>query len=213
MTNNNQKTNLLSASKYLIRKLKNILSELTPQNITILLEDCVKGRKGAVDELLPHVYSELKKISSKYLRDEYRNHTLQTTELVHEAYIKLVGDQNIAWQSRAHFFGIAANSMRNILVDHARKRKSLKRGEGKENLSLDDVFNLSDKSDEQLLALDDAMKKLEQVEERSCKIIELRYFSGLTIEEAAEVLNISPATAKRDWNFAKAWLYREIQSN
>jgi RNA polymerase sigma factor (TIGR02999 family) len=189
------------------------LSELTPQNITILLEDCVKGRKGAVDELLPHVYSELKKISSKYLRDEYRNNTLQTTELVHEAYIKLVGDQNIAWQNRAHFFGIAANSMRNILVDHARKRKSLKRGEGKENLSLDDVFNLTDKSDEQLLALDDAMKKLEQVEERSCKIIELRYFSGLTIEEAAEVLNISPATAKRDWNFAKAWLYREIQSN
>lgn len=189
------------------------MSELTPQNITILLEDCVKGRKGAVDELLPHVYSELKKISSKYLRDEYRNHTLQTTELVHEAYIKLVGDQNIEWQSRAHFFGIAANSMRNILVDHARKRKSLKRGEGKENLSLDDVFNLSEKSDDQLLALDDAMKKLEKVEERSCKIIELRYFSGLTIEEAAEVLNISPATAKRDWSFAKAWLYREIQSN
>ncbi|QQS35956.1 MAG: sigma-70 family RNA polymerase sigma factor [Ignavibacteriales bacterium] len=188
------------------------LDNLSKQNITLLLQECVEGKKGAVDELLPHVYNELRKLSSKYLRDEYRNHTLQTTELVHEAYIKLVGDQNIAWQSRAHFFGIAANSMRHILVDHARKRNSQKRGEGKENLSLEDVFHLSDKSDEQLIALDEALKKLEQVEERSCKIVELRYFSGLTIEEAAEVLDISPATAKRDWTFAKAWLYREIQS-
>lgn len=189
------------------------LNNSSQQNITLLLQECVKGKKGAVDELLPHVYSELKRISSKYLHDEYQNHTLQTTELVHEAYIKLVGEQNIAWESRAHFFGIAANSMRHILVDHARKRKSLKRGEGKRNLSLDDVFEISDKSDDQILSLDEALKKLEAVEERSGKLVELRYFSGLTIEEAAEVLNISPATAKRDWNFAKAWLYREIKSN
>jgi RNA polymerase sigma-70 factor (ECF subfamily) len=199
------------SNKFLTNRIH--LSNISPQNITMLLEECVQGRKGAVDELLPYVYSELKKISSKYLHDEYRNHTLQTTELVHEAYIKLIGDQNIAWQSRAHFFGIAANSMRHILVDHARKRKSKKRGEGKENLSLEDVFEISDKADNQILALDEALKKLEAVEERSSKIVELRYFSGLTIEETAEVLNISPATAKRDWNFAKAWLYREIQSN
>ena len=107
------------------------MHDLSAQQITLLLEDCINGKKGAVDELLPHVYNELRKISSKYLRDEYRNHTLQTTELVHEAYIKLIGDQNISWRNRAHFFGIAAQSMRQILVDHARKRKSLKRGEGK----------------------------------------------------------------------------------
>lgn len=189
------------------------MRDISPQNITVLLENCVNGKKGAVDELLPYVYNELKKISSKYLHEEYRNHTLQTTELVHEAYIKLVGNQNIAWQNRAHFFGIAAQSMRQILVDHARKRRSLKRGEGQSNISLDDVFEFSEKSDEQLIALDEALKKLEAIEERSSKIVELRYFSGLTIEETAEVLNISPATAKRDWNFAKAWLYREIANN
>jgi len=189
------------------------MREFSPQNITLLLEDCINGKKGAVDELLPHVYNELKKISSKYLRDEYRNHTMQTTELVHEAYLKLIGNQNISWQNRAHFFGIAAQSMRQILVDHARKRKSFKRGEGKGNISLDDVFEISEKNDEQIIALDEALKKLESVEERSSKLVELRYFSGLTIEETAEVLNISPATAKRDWNFAKAWLYREISTN
>jgi RNA polymerase sigma factor (TIGR02999 family) len=189
------------------------MNELSQQNITVLLEDCINGKKGAVDQLLPHVYNELRKISSKYLRDEYRNHTLQTTELVHEAYIKLIGDQNISWQNRAHFFGIAAQSMRQILVDHARKRKSLKRGEGKSNISIEDAFEVSEKTDDQIIALDEALKRLELLEERSSKIVELRYFSGLTIEETAEVLNISPATTKRDWNFAKAWLYREIANN
>lgn len=186
--------------------------QLTQQNITLLLQDCIEGKKGAVDELLPHVYKELRVISSKYLRDEFRNHTLQTTELVHEAYIKLVGDENISWQNRAHFFGIAAQSMRQILVDHARKRNSLKRGYGKSIIPLDDVLESAEKSDEQIIALDDALKKLETKDERSSKLVELRYFSGLTIEETAEVLRISPATAKRDWNFAKAWLYREIAS-
>lgn len=188
------------------------MSGIVQKEITLLLEECVKGNKGAVNQLLPQVYNELRKISSKYLRDEYRNHTLQTTELVHEAYIRLVGDENISWQSRAHFFRIAAQSMRQILVDHARKRKAIKRGEGKSNLSLDEVFEVSEKTDDQLLALDEALKKLEAIEERACKLVELRYFSGLTIEETAEVLNISPATVKRDWNFAKAWLYREIIS-
>ncbi len=186
------------------------MHQITQQNVTLLLQDCIAGKKGAVDELLPHVYKELRVISSKYLRDEFRNHTLQTTELVHEAYIKLVGDENINWQNRAHFFGIAAQSMRQILVDHARKRKSLKRGDGKFNIPLDDVLQLSEKSDEQIIALDEALKKLELKDERSSKLVELRYFSGLTIEETAEVLHISNATAKRDWNFAKAWLYREI---
>ncbi|MCC6256640.1 MAG: RNA polymerase subunit sigma-70, partial [Ignavibacteriaceae bacterium] len=112
------------------------MQESTPQNITLLLQDCIEGNKNAINSLLPIVYNELRKISSKYLHDEYRNHTLQTTELVHEAYIKLIGNENINWQNRAHFFGIAANSMRQILVDYARKRNSIKRGEGKTHLSL-----------------------------------------------------------------------------
>ncbi len=180
--------------------------------LTRLLNESVTGNKSSLDKVLPIVYDELRVISSKYLRGEYRHHTLQTTELVHEAYLKLIGDQNISWESRAHFFGIAAKSMREILVDYARKRNSKKRGEGVPALSLEDVLYISDKYDYQILALDEALKKFETLEERSSKIVELRYFAGLTIEETADVLNISPATVKKDWNFAKAWLYREIQT-
>lgn len=181
--------------------------------ITQLLNDYSSGNRIVLSEILPLVYDELRKISSKYLREEHRNHTFQTTELVHEAYLKLIGTENISWESRAHFFGIAANSMRQILVDYARKRNSIKRGSGENKISLNDVPTISIENDQQILALDDALKKLESVEERSSKIVELRFFSGLTIDEAAEVLNISAATAKRDWNFAKAWLYREIGKN
>jgi len=185
----------------------------SPQNITVMLNDLSNGNTLVIEQILPLVYDELRKISSKYLSDEYRKHTFQTTELVHEAYIKLIGNQGISWQSRAHFYGIAARTMRQILVDYARKRKSLKRGSGKTDFSLDNTQIVAGESDEQILALDEALKKLENVEERSSKIVELRYFSGLTIEETAELLNISAATVKRDWQFAKAWLYREIQYN
>ncbi len=181
--------------------------------LTQLLINYSDGDQSALSELLPQIYNELRKISSRYLRDEYRNHTLQTTELVHEAYIKLMGGQNLSWQNKAHFFGIAAHSMRQVLVDYARKKKSLKRGEGKSHVSLDEIYEISEYNDEKILALDEALKKLESVEERSSKIVELRYFSGLTFEETAEVLNISESTAKRGWNFAKAWLYREMGTN
>ena len=178
--------------------------------ITSLLNELHTGNKETINKVLPIVYNELRKLASKYLSKEYGNRTIQTTELVHEAYLKLIGSAEISWQNRAHFFGIAANAMRQILVDHARKRNANKRGEGKK-ISLDEVPSISVQTDEQILALDDALKKLQTVDERSCKIVELRYFSGLTIEETAEFLEISPATTKRDWNFAKAWLYREIQ--
>jgi RNA polymerase sigma factor (TIGR02999 family) len=184
-----------------------------PQNITLLLNEISQGNNLVIEQILPLVYDELRKISSKYLSDEYRKHTFQTTELVHEAYLKLIGNQNISWQSRAHFYGIAAKTMRQILVDYARKRKSQKRGSGKTSFSLDDAELVAGESDEQILALDEALKKLENVEERSSKIVELRYFSGLTIDETAKLLNISAATVKREWQFAKAWLYREIQFN
>jgi RNA polymerase sigma factor (TIGR02999 family) len=186
---------------------------MTPQkdkNITQLLNDASHGDDFALERILPLVYNELRTISSKYLRDEYRKHTLQTTELVHEAYLKLIGSEELTWESRAHFFGIAARSMRQILVDYARKRKALKRGLGQTKISLDKAeFALSD-TEEDLINLNNALDKLEKIEERSCKIVELRFFSGLSIEETAQMLNISPATVKRDWNFAKAWLYREI---
>ena len=180
------------------------------KNITQLLNKATHGDEFALERILPLVYNELRTISSKYLRDEYRKHTLQTTELVHEAYIKLIGSENLTWESRAHFFGIAARSMRQILVDYARKRKANKRGSGQTLISLDKAeFALSD-SEDQILNLDDALSQLEKLDERSSKIVELRFFSGLSIEETAQMLNISPATVKRDWNFAKAWLYREI---
>jgi RNA polymerase sigma factor (TIGR02999 family) len=189
------------------------LSFQSNRNITQLLNEISEGNNIAIEQVLPIVYDELHRISSKYLSAEYRRHTLQTTELVHEAYLKLVGNLEISWESRAHFFGIAAQSMRQILVDYARSRKSQKRGEGKTNFSLDDAPIVSNETDEQILALDEALTRLKSVEERSSKIVELRYFSGLTIDETAEILNLSPATVKRDWNFAKAWLYREIQQN
>lgn len=189
---------------------KNILHQLNPNNITILLNQVTKGDNIALDEILPIVYNELRKISSKYLRNEYRKHTLQTTELVHEAYIKLIGSENLTWESRAHFYGIAARSMRQILVDYARKKKSLKRDEGKTQLPLEEANIIVGESEEQILNLNDALNKLEALGERSSKVVELRFFSGLSLEETAEVLNISVATVKRDWKFAKAWLYREM---
>ena len=180
------------------------------KNITQLLNNITDGDNLALERVLPLVYNELRTISSKYLRDEYKKHTLQTTELVHEAYLKLVGSEDLTWESRAHFFGIAARSMRQILVDYARKKKAQKRDLGKTKLSLDKAeFVISD-AEEQILSLNDALDKLEKIEERSSKIVELRFFSGLSIEETAHMLNVSPATIKRDWKFAKAWLYREI---
>ena len=184
--------------------------ESSQQNITLLLEECVNGKKNAVNELLPLVYNELKRISSKYLHEEYRNQTLQTTELVHEAYLKLVGGQEINWQNRAHFFGIAANSMRQILVDYARKRNSQKRGEGKTHLSLDKVEEIAFQSDEDILALDEAMKKLEAFDPDLSKVVELRFFAGLNVEETAKVLDRSASTVKRDWSLAKSLVIQRI---
>lgn len=186
------------------------MSDLSQQNITLLLEECVSGNKNAVNELLPIVYNELRKISSKYLHDEYQNHTLQTTELVHEAYIKLVGGQEINWQNRAHFFGIAANSMRQILVDYARKKNSKKRGEGKTNLSLETAEEIAFHSNEDIVVLDEVLKKLESFDPDLSKVVELRFFAGLNVDETAKVLNCSASTVKREWSLAKSWLFREM---
>lgn len=188
------------------------MSEPNKQEVTVLLSRLSQGDKSVLDQLLPVVYKELKKLSSIYLHKEYQNHTLQTTELVHEAYIKLVSQENVSWENRAHFFGIAANSMRQILVDYARKKKADKRGGGAYRMSLDEVSLFYNSMDDQMIQLDEALNKLDAFDNRMSRIVELRYFTGLTIEETAKVLDLSPATVKREWNLAKAWLYREIEA-
>jgi RNA polymerase sigma factor (TIGR02999 family) len=189
------------------------MEKAVPDNLTLLLEGYSKGDKLALEKILPVVYSELHRISSSYLRKEYKNITLQTTELVHEAYIKLFGNQNLSWQNRAHFFAIAANSMRQILVDYARKKIAQKRGGDFTRVSLFEGIILLDGSDEKIIALDEALKKLSEFDPQLSQIVELRFFSGLSIEETSNVLNVSESTIKREWNVAKAWLYREINQN
>ncbi len=188
--------------------------EQSPQKskeITQMLQEWSGGNQEALDALLPLVYAELHRQASRYLRRERAGHTLQTTALIHEAYLKLIDQREVSWQNRAHFFGIAAQAMRRILVDYARNRHREKRGGIGEDLPLDEAaLVVSEERSIDLVALDEALTRLAEFDERQARIVELRYFSGLTIEETAEVLRISPATVKSDWNVAKAWLRQEI---
>jgi RNA polymerase sigma factor (TIGR02999 family) len=182
-----------------------------PDAVTRLLVDWQNGNPQALESLIPVVYRELRAIAGRYLSREPVGHTLQSTALVHEAYFKLVGQRRMQWQNRAQFFGIAAQMMRRILVDHARHRLRDKRGGSATKLSLDEALvSAVPASDVDLLALDDALTALAEIDPRGARIIELRFFSGLTLEETAEVLGISPGTVKRDWSAARAWLYREM---
>lgn len=181
------------------------------ESVTQLLEELNGGDKAALDRLMPLVYDELHRLASRYLRKERPGHTLQATALVNEAYMRIVDQKNVSWQNRAHFFGIAAQLMRRILVDHARSRLYAKRGGGAFRLTLDEALALPDQRDLDLVALDDALKALADLDPRQSRIVELRYFGGLTVEETAEVLGISPATVKRDWVWARTWLYKEIK--
>jgi RNA polymerase sigma factor (TIGR02999 family) len=179
--------------------------------ITRLLAEWSGGDRQALEKLTPLVYDELRRLAARYLRQERVGHTLQSTALVHEAYMKLVGQNNVQWQNRAHFFGIAAQMIRRILVDYARARKADKRGSGAEKLSLDEAIALPGGQDLDLVALDDALEGLAKIDARQSRLVELRFFAGLTIEETAEVMQMSLATAKRDWVAAKAWLSREVR--
>jgi len=185
----------------------------TPQNVTQLLLGWGKGDKEALDQLLPLVYDELRRQAARYLRRERAGHTLQTTALIHEAYIRLVDQKRVQWQNRAHFFGIAAQLMRRILVDHARSKHRVKRGGSDVRVSLAEASLTVKARDLDVLAIDEALDRLAQVDERQAKVVELRFFSGLSVEETAEVLQISPATVKREWSMAKAWLHREISND
>jgi RNA polymerase sigma factor (TIGR02999 family) len=188
-----------------------ILKMTTQHEITRLLADWSNGDRQALEKLTPLVYDELRRLAARYLRQERSDHTLQSTALVHEAYMKLVGQNNVRWQNRAHFFGIAAQMIRRILVDYARARRAEKRGSGVDALSLDEAIALPGGKDLDLVALDDALEGLAKIDERQSRLVELRFFTGLTIEETAEVMQMSVATAKRDWVSAKAWLAREIR--
>jgi RNA polymerase sigma factor (TIGR02999 family) len=179
--------------------------------VTQLLLDWSKGDKAALDKLVPVVYQELRRLARHYMRRERPGHTLQTSALVNEAYMRLVDYRHMRWQSRAHFFAVAAQAMRRILVEHARKRHFAKRGAGGVKVSFDEAAIVSQEQASDLVALDDALTSLETMDPRKARIVELRYIGGLNIEETAEVLDISPATVQREWRAAKAWLYREIQ--
>ncbi len=179
-------------------------------DLTSLLLDWSRGNPDALNQLAPLIYDELHRMASRQLRRERSEHTLQSTALVHEVYLKLIDQDRVQWQDRNHFFAVASQLIRRILVDHARARYASKRGGGQVKLEFDESIALPWKSDQDLLALDDAMRSLAQFDQRQSRIVELRFFGGLSIEESAEVLNVSPATVKRDWNVARAWLYRQL---
>ena len=181
-----------------------------PEEITQLLIAWNQGDQQARDELAPLVYDELRRIARSYLRRERRDHTLQPTALVNEAYIRLIDQSRVNWQNRAHFFGAAARLMRQILINHAEARRAAKRGGEAERISLSDVDHFVAGQDVDLISLDEALKNLERIDSPQCRIVELRFFAGLTIEEIAEVTGVSPATVKREWTAARAWLRREL---
>lgn len=181
--------------------------------VTQLLLDWSNGDRSALDKLTPLVYHELRKLADGYLRRERPDHTLQPTALVHEAYLRLVDQQSVQWANRAQFFGLAAQVMRNILVDHARGHRASKRGSGERKLSLDEAGALSAERPGDLVELDDALNELATIDPRKSRIIELRYFGGLGVEETAVIVELSVATVRRDLRMAEAWLYRQLSKS
>jgi len=182
-----------------------------PGEISQLLLDLKRGDRDAEVRLIPLVYKELRGIAAQYLRKENRQHSLQPTALVHEAYLRLTRIEHLDWQSRSHFFAVSATLMRRILVDHARTTKARKRGHGWEAVSVNEAILPSPDRAPEIIALDEALDRLAQIDERQAKIVELRFFSGMSEEETGAVLSISVRTVKRDWRIAKAWLYNELR--
>jgi RNA polymerase sigma-70 factor (ECF subfamily) len=181
-----------------------------PQEVARLLLAWNQGDESALEKPVPEVYQELHRLAKRQMWREHPNHTLQTTALINEAYLRLVDLRNVQWQNRAHFFALCARLMRRILVDFARSRHYAKRGGGAQPVSLDESLVVSPKHSTDLVAVDDALKALAKVDARKAQVVELRFFGGLTVEESAEVLKVSPETVRRDWRLAKAWLLREL---
>ena len=182
-----------------------------PEEVTVLLAQLVEGKDEAASKLIPMVYDELRRLAGGYMRRERGDHTLQATALVHEAYLKLVQQRSVDWQSRAHFFGIAAQMMRRILIDHARGHLRDKRGAGQQLVPLDEAVVFSPEQSSEMLKVDESLQRLSKLDPRQAKIVELRFFGGLTVEETADVLKISPKTVKREWSVAKAWLHGDMR--
>jgi RNA polymerase sigma factor (TIGR02999 family) len=186
------------------------MASILPHEVTQLLNAWGSGDQAALEKLMPLIYDELHRLAGRYMAHERPEHTLQTSALVNEAYVRLVDQKDVHWQNRAQFFGIAATSMRRILVSYARRRNRVKRGGGALQVSLDEAALLSDERAAEMVALNEALDHLAAVDRRKSQVVELRYFGGLSIEETAEVLKVSPGTVMRDWTLAKAWLRREI---
>lgn len=180
-------------------------------DVTTLLLELSAGREGALEEILPLVYEELHGIAHRHLARERRGHTLSTTALVHEAYVRLVDVKRVQWRDRTHFLAMASRSMRRILVDYARTRGAQKRGGATERVPLAEAVEVADERAADILALDEALRRLEELNERQCRGVEYRFFGGMTLEEVAEALGISHGSAKRDWTLARAWLNRELR--
>jgi len=180
-------------------------------DVTALLQAWSEGDRGALDRLTPIVYDELRRLARRYLRRERTGHSLQTTVLVNEAYVRLVDYKRMQWQNRAHFFAVSAQLMRRILVEHAR-RHNLKRGGGLQHFSLEEAAEVGWARPTKLVALDDALNSLARLDARKVQVVEMRFFDGLSVEETAEVLKVSPVTVMRDWRTARAWLYRELKN-
>ena len=180
------------------------------ENLTQLLVDWSNGDAQALEKLTPLVYRDLHRLAQRYLRSEPPSHTLQSTALVHEAYLRLIDQRNTRWQNRAHFFGISAQLMRRILVDYARARKAGKRGGYAAKVHIDESVAAPEQQNLDLVVLDDCLRTLSGIDPQQARVVELRYFAGLTVEETAEVMHVSPTTVKREWRLARAWLHREI---
>ena len=187
------------------------MSTSSQHEVTRLLIRLTEGDHAVLDALLPAVYDELRRLASNYLRRERQGHTLQPTALVHEAYIRLVDQTRVEWQNRAHFFGVAAQMMRRILVDHARGQAAEKRGGDVQKISLDENIDVSALRASELVALDEALERLAAIDPQKGRLVELRFFGGLSVEETAEVLGVSAPTVKRQWRMAKAWLYGQVK--
>lgn len=181
--------------------------------ITRLLADWNNGNDAALETLMPLIYEELRRMARRHMRRQPSGHTLQTTELIHEAYLKLARQDDHEWQNRAHFFGAAAQAMRHILVDYARQKKSKKRGGSAQCVTLDENAIISAETSDEIVALDEALKELAVFDKRKTHVVELKFFGGLTTKEIAEVLKVSPETVKRDWRFARSWLLDALSEN
>lgn len=180
-------------------------------SVTQLLDQWNHGDREALDKLMPLIYEELRKMARRYMSQQNPGHTLQTTALIHEAYLRMVNQQEKHFENRAHFFGVAAQAMRHILVDYARARHTAKRGGGVRPISLEEAALVTPERAAELVAFDDALKELEKLSKRQSRVVELRYFGGLTVEETATVLDVSPETVMRDWSMARTWLHRALR--